>query len=593
MRGDISAIGVKMTFDRLFAVDVSSRRRRALLAGTALAGAVLLPSIAQAQSVWGGIGSTTTTVYYTLSTNWSNPPGVAPVGGGRSAQFANTGLATVFVQFLIAPDSWTFNANSQSIYTVTGAAVNFSNAATLTNNASAGQAISIANYMTGTTLSQAGASTLTISGANSFTTTNVSAGTLALIGTGSIGGGLVTVGTGAAVATLDISGTTAGASIQGLAGASDGTVTLGNQTLTSTAGSSAQVFYGAINGTGGLTVTGGFQELGGANTYTGVTTINSGGFLEVLNAGTIASSSKVVDNGHFAIDVHSAPGTSIKSLAGTGIVFLGSNTLTLTAATDTFAGSIQNTGGLTLTAGTETLTGTTAVNGGMLSVNGSIASSSLTTVNTGGVLSGSGIVGNTSINGGVFAPGSGTPGSSMTVNGNLAFLSGAQYLVALNPATSSFATVTGTAALGSSNASVGATFAAGSYVAKQYTILTAGSVTGTFNPVVANTNLPAGFNTTLSYDPTHAYLDLALSFAPPSGGLNGNQQKVANAIVGFFNSNGGIPSVFGGLTPIGLSQISGETATGSQQTTFDAMTQFMGVMTDPFIGGRGDTSDPA
>jgi uncharacterized protein with beta-barrel porin domain len=37
-----------------------------------------------------------------------------------------------------------------------------------------------------------------------------------------------------------------------------------------------------------------------------------------------------------------------------------------------------------------------------------------------------------------------------------------------------------------------------------------------------------------------------------------------------------------------LTQASGETATGSQQTTFDAMNLFMGVMTDPFIAGRGD-----
>jgi uncharacterized protein with beta-barrel porin domain len=36
-----------------------------------------------------------------------------------------------------------------------------------------------------------------------------------------------------------------------------------------------------------------------------------------------------------------------------------------------------------------------------------------------------------------------------------------------------------------------------------------------------------------------------------------------------------------------LTQLSGETATGSQQTTFDAMTQFMGLLTDPFAAGRG------
>ena len=97
------------------------------------------------------------------------------------------------------------------------------------------------------------------------------------------------------------------------------------------------------------------------------------------------------------------------------------------------------------------------------------------------------------------------------------------------------------------------------------------------------------FPASLSYDANNAYLNLVLNFiAAPNGGLNQNQQNVANALVNFFNTNGGIPLVFGGLTPAGLTQTSGETATGSQQTTFDAMNLFMGLLTDPFIAGRGD-----
>jgi uncharacterized protein with beta-barrel porin domain len=158
--------------------------------------------------------------------------------------------------------------------------------------------------------------------------------------------------------------------------------------------------------------------------------------------------------------------------------------------------------------------------------------------------------------------------------------------VHVSPATSSFTTVTNTATLG--GATVHASFANGSYVAKQYTILTAGTVNGSFDPTVVNANLPSGFKTTLSYDATHAYLDLALGFAPPSGRLNRNQQSVGNAIVNYFNATGSIPLVFGGLTPAGLTQLSGEGATAAQQTTFNAMNQFMGVVTDPFIAGRGD-----
>ena len=135
-------------------------------------------------------------------------------------------------------------------------------------------------------------------------------------------------------------------------------------------------------------------------------------------------------------------------------------------------------------------------------------------------------------------------------------------------------------------ATVNAVYAGGSYISKQYTILTGGSVSGTFNSLV-NTNLPTGFSTSLSYDPTHAYLNLTLNFGVPTG-LNTNQQNVANALTNFFEATGGIPAVFGSLSPAGLTQASGETATGSQQATFDAMNLFMGLLTDPFVAGRGE-----
>jgi hypothetical protein len=165
-----------MIFISGFSAATGARTRKLLLAGTALAGAALSPSLAQAQSVWGGAGSTTTTSNYNLGTNWSTNP-VAPVAAGSSASFNTTGSTSVSVTAPVTTDTWTFNATSQS-YTVTGSAVSFSNGSTLTNNASAGQAISIANNMTGVNLSQAAASTLTISGTNAFTNTNISAGTL-------------------------------------------------------------------------------------------------------------------------------------------------------------------------------------------------------------------------------------------------------------------------------------------------------------------------------------------------------------------------------------------------------------------------------
>jgi autotransporter-associated beta strand protein len=564
-----------------------------------LAAAALLPSTAEAQSVWGGAGSITpTTTDYNLGTNWSTNP-AAPVAGGQSAQFANTGNASVVVTGPIAPDSWTFNANSQS-YTVTGGDVNFGTTTGLVNNATAGS-ISIANNLggAGAQLQQLGAGTLTLSGTNTYTgVTTISAGTLVLTGTGSIAASSQINLTNAA-ATFDISGTTTGASIISLAGVSGSNVNLGTKTLTVTAGNGLDIYYGAIGGSGGLTVTGGLAELGGTNTYTGVTTINSGAHLVPQGTASIASSSKVIDNGALDLSVMSVD-SSIKSLAGTNTsanLFLGSHTLTLTAANDTYAGFISGTGGLTLASGMETLTGVfgysgaTTINGGILVVNSSLASSPVT-VNPGGTLAGTGAVGGTSIAGGTFAPGSGTPGSSMTVDGVLGFTAASTYAVNINPTTSSFALVTGTATLG--GAIVNAIYASGSYVAKQYTILTAGFLSGSFGSLV-NSNLPANFKTSLSYDTKDVFLNLALNFTPPTApglglgsGLNGNQQNVANALTNFFNTSGGIPLAFGALTPAGLTQVSGETATGSQQTTFNAMNQFMGVMTDPFIAGRGD-----
>jgi hypothetical protein len=73
-----------------------------------------------------------------------------------------------------------------------------------------------------------------------------------------------------------------------------------------------------------------------------------------------------------------------------------------------------------------------------------------------------------------------------------------------------------------------------------------------------------------------------------------NPTNVAAAIDRFSNAGGNLPAGFQNLfnlTPqqlsAALTQASGETATGAQQTTFDAMNLFMGLMTDPFMGDRG------
>ena len=109
------------------------------------------------------------------------------------------------------------------------------------------------------------------------------------------------------------------------------------------------------------------------------------------------------------------------------------DTLTLDAAISG-VGTLSKAGaGTLILSGANTYTGATTVDAGTLAVNGSIANSAVT-VNAGGTLAGIGTVGNVAVNsGGTFAPGPvGSPGS-MTVAGNLAFQSGAIYLVQINP----------------------------------------------------------------------------------------------------------------------------------------------------------------
>jgi autotransporter-associated beta strand protein len=189
---------------------------------------------------------------------------------------------------------------------------------------------------------KAGFGTLTLTGASTFTgSTTINAGTLALSGSGAIADSSgVTVNNGG---TFDISATSAGSSINSLAGG--GNVALGAKMLTITAGNNT--FSGILSGTGGgLTVAGGTEILTGANTYTGGTTIATGATLQLGNSGSSGSiAGDVTNNGTLTLSHSGSTYIFGGVISGAGAV----NVSTSSASTTTFTGTNTYTGGTTIT----------------------------------------------------------------------------------------------------------------------------------------------------------------------------------------------------------------------------------------------------
>jgi autotransporter-associated beta strand protein len=467
---------------------------------------------------------------------------------------------------------------------------------------------------------QAGSGTTILTANNTYSGgTTIAAGTLAV-------GADNNLGTAAGGITFTGAGT-----LQFLSSFTTGRAVTLNAIGTFDTQANTDALAGVISGPGGLTKVGsGILSLNAGNTYSGPTAVNAGTLQTgVANALSTATAVTVASGATFNLNSFHQ---SIGSLAGGGNVALGAANLTTgnDGTSTTFSGAIGGTGGLTKVGGgaftltgASTYTGPTNVNAGTLFVNGSIANSAVT-VNSGGTLAGFGTVGATTINsGGTFAPGN-SPGT-MTVQGNLAFQSGALYLVQVDPSTASSTNVIagGSAALAGT---VNAAFAAGSYMSRTYTILSAaGGLNGTTFNNLTTTNLPAGFIASLSYTATNAILNLTAALGQPAapgvpgvpgvpgapsgpnalgpGALSFNQFNVANSLNNFFNNGGALPPSFvtifgltGGNLANALSQLSGEAATGAQKVGFQLTDQFLTLMLDPFVDGRsgvGGADHPA
>jgi len=151
------------------------------------------------------------------------------------------------------------------------------------------------------------------------------------------------------------------------------------------------------------------------------------------------------------------------------------------------------------------------------------------------------------------------------------------------------------------NASVGShTFNIGASAPTNYTQVTqqftlpAGTTTVSFATASGTAWVVAIDDVSLTFLGSILLSPLLLSpLLPPNAPIN--PTNVAAAIDGFINAGGTLPAGLQNLfnlTPqqltLALTQASGEVATGTQQTTFDAMNLFLGLLTDPFIGGRGE-----
>jgi hypothetical protein len=126
---------------------------------------------------------------------------------------------------------------------------------------------------------------------------------------------------------------------------------------------------------------------------------------------------------------------------------------------------------------------------------------------------------------------------------------------------------------------------------RSYDILhAAGGLGGT---TFGGLSLTPNFVASLSYTPTDVFLNLTAATLGNGTPLNQNQQSVANAINAFFNNGGTLTQNFASLFGLtganlatALSQLSGEPATDAEKGAFNLMTQFLGVMLDPYVEGR-------
>jgi uncharacterized protein with beta-barrel porin domain len=360
-------------------------------------------------------------------------------------------------------------------------------------------------------------------------------------------------------APITVTGATSQNGIEALSGNGTVTVTISNN-IAAAQGNGIQT--SSAGGATTIDVNAGTTQ----GTTSGITAASTGGPIQINNAATIQNMSGLA--GDLAV-----------ATSGTGSATLTNNAGAVVNGSVSMAGTGTNTftnAGIWNTLGTSTFAGYSSINNsGTINVLGPTTFSGLTILTNGGILS-------LTAGGGAI--------NTLTITGNLAFQSGAMYLIQVTASSASSTNITGTATL---DGIVQAAFAPGSYVARQYTILHSAGLGGTSFAALSTSNLPANFSANLNYTATDVLLNLVADLGGGLDGLSQNQINVANAINNFFNTGAALPSNFGalfGLTGGNLANalmlLSGEVATGEQQGAFKLMDQFLALMFDPFLDGR-------
>ncbi|WP_312284314.1 autotransporter-associated beta strand repeat-containing protein [Yokenella regensburgei] len=368
-----------------------------------LGGMALLSAANASTLIWsptgqssGGSGTwdTSSSAWYngTITMPWNN-------AAGDSAWFGAPG-GTVTLAGLIRVQDLSFTTDG---YILSGGTLDTFSSQSLVN-VSSGATATIDSLISGSgMLALTGGGKLILSGANTYAGgTSVSGGSVLEVSSDNNLGaaaGVLTLGNPSTMGTLNITGA--------FNGTRNVTLSLGGGNINVSPGVTA-TFNGVVSGNGALNLTGtGTTVLNGANTWTGTTTIGSGGTLQVGTGNTTGTlgTGATVNNGVLAFNRSNAY-TYSGVISGTGsLQNIGSGTTTLSGNNTFTGGVLVSAGKLVLTNANNSVSGSTIASGATLELNGGASSISGNISNNGalnfsrgtaytfaGVISGTGTV---------------------------------------------------------------------------------------------------------------------------------------------------------------------------------------------------------